>query len=87
MEHTRMLIIVAQFLKSQLGLSSGPTDLRSCTATKAPYTASRVIVYSSVMLETGYGSKVSFRYIVIRVLQKRFVNSDSEIEVIQNSAI
>ena len=86
MEHTRMLIIVAQFLKSQLGLSSGPIDLRSCTATKATSTASGVIVYSSVMLETSMGVKFHSG-ISSSVLQKRFVNSDSEIEIIQNSAV
>ena len=64
MEHTGMLIIVAQFFKSQLGISSGSTDLRSCRATKATSTASRVIVYSSVMLETGMGVKFQFRYVV-----------------------
>ena len=59
MEHTWMLIVVAQVFKSQLGISSGPTDLRSWTATKASSTASRVIMYSSGMLETGMGVKFS----------------------------
>ena len=70
MEHTGMLIIVAQFFKSQLGISSGPADLRSCTATKATSTASQVIVYSSVMLETGMGVKFQFRYVVSSTAKK-----------------
>jgi hypothetical protein len=59
MEHTGMLIVVAQVFRSQLGISSGPTDLRSWTATKASSTASQVIMYSSGMLETGMGVKFS----------------------------
>ena len=53
-----------------LGISSGSTDLRSCTATKATSTASQVIVYSSVMLETGMGVKFQFRYVVSSTAKK-----------------
>ena len=87
MEHTGMLIVVAQVLKSQLGISSGPTDLRSWTATKASSTTSQVIMYSSGMLETGMGVKFGCGMSAATLQKDSLIATAIKSEVLQNSAI
>ena len=57
MEHTGEQIVAAQVFKSQLGISSGPTDLWFWTAINAASTSSQVIMSSSGILDTCIGAK------------------------------